>query len=126
MIRSRLGTLFCALAVLQIVGGHWALLQTGAWLGMIVQYSQQAGINTGLTETFDGDHPCPICRVIKDARKQEQKKAPLLQMELKKDFLVCWSRFEVHQRWAEVNYPAVTVRLQGMGPAPDVPPPRAA
>ena len=126
MIRSRLGTFFCALAILQILGGHWALLQTGAWAGMIVQYSQQAGIALGLAKTFDGDHPCPFCRVIKDGRKQEQKKAPLLQMELKKDFLVCWSRFEVHQRWAEVNYPGFRVWWENVAFTPAVPPPRNA
>ncbi|HEY0792910.1 MAG TPA: hypothetical protein VGD78_17730 [Chthoniobacterales bacterium] len=126
MIRSRLGTLFCALAVLQILGGHWALLQTGAWAGMLVQYSQQAGIALGLAKTFDGDHPCPFCQVIKDAKKQEQNKASSLQVELKKDFLVCWSRFEVHQRWAEVKYPEVGEWWQGVASPPAVPPPRNA
>jgi hypothetical protein len=38
-MRPRFGIFFGALALLQILGGHWALLQTSAWLGMIVQYS---------------------------------------------------------------------------------------
>ena len=75
-MRSRLGIFFGALAILQISGGHWALLQTSAWVGMIIQYSQRAGLKAGLTQTFDGDHPCSV-----------YKKAPLLQAKVKKGLL---------------------------------------
>jgi hypothetical protein len=76
-MRSRFGIFFGALALLQILGGHWALLQTSAWLGMIVQYSQRAGLKAGLAQTFDGEHPCSVCKAIEDGKKQEQKKAPV-------------------------------------------------
>ena len=124
-MRSRVGILFCSLALLQILGGHWALLQTGAWVGMIVQYSQQAGLKAGLAQTFDGAHPCPVCKVIQDGKKQEQKKAPLLNAELKKDFLAAWNRFQVHQRWVEVKYPRSAEQLQGVALEPAEPPPRS-
>jgi hypothetical protein len=113
-MRSRLGIFFDALALLQILGGHWALLQTGAWAGMIVQCSEQVGIKAGVVETFDGAHPCPVCLAIKDGKKQEQKRAPLLQAELKKDFLAPWNRFQVHPVWVEVNYPGLTTRMPGI------------
>jgi len=86
-MRSRFGIFFGALALLQILGGHWALLQTSAWLGMIVQYSQRAGLKAGLVQTFDGKRPCPVCKANQDGKKQEQKKVPVLQAELKKDYL---------------------------------------
>ncbi len=53
-MRSRFGIFFCSLALLQILGGHWAFLQTGAWIGMVVQYSQEVGLKTALGQTFDG------------------------------------------------------------------------
>jgi hypothetical protein len=68
-MRSRFGIFFGALALLQILGGHWALLQTSAWLGMIVQYSQRAGLKAGLVQTFDGDHPCPVCKAIQETSR---------------------------------------------------------
>jgi hypothetical protein len=124
-MHSRVGILFCSLALLQILGGHWAVLQTGAWVGMIVRYSQQVGLKAGLSQTFDGAHPCPVCKVIQDGKKQEQKKAPLLNAELKKDFLAAWNRFQVHQRWVEVKYPGSAEQLQGVALEPAEPPPRS-
>jgi hypothetical protein len=124
-MRSRLGILFCSLALLQILGGHWAFLQTGAWIGMIVQYSQQGGLKSGLAQTFDGEHPCPVCKAVQDGQKQEQKKAPLLQAELKKDFLAVWNRFQVHLNWVEIDYLEFVEQLQDLALEPAVPPPRS-
>lgn len=125
-MRSRLGMVFGVLALLQILGGHWALLQTSAWLGMIVQYSQQAGLKAGLVQTFDGEHPCSICKAVEGGKKHEQQKAPLLQAELKKDYLASESRFEVHPGWVEVKYPGSTASLESVAFEPAVPPPRSA
>ena len=124
-MRSLFGIFFGALALLQIVGGHWALLQTGAWLGMIVQYSQRAGLKAGLAQTFDGEHPCSVCKSIQDGKKQEQKKAPVLQAELKKDCLAPWNRFPIHQGWVEIKYPESIEQLKGVAVEPVVPPPRS-
>ena len=124
-MRSRFGVLFCTLALLQIVGGHWAFLQTGAWIGMVVQYSQQVGLKAGLTQTFDGEHPCSVCKAIQDGKKQEQKKVRLLQTELKKDYLADWNRFQVHQGWIKMKYSGSAEQLQGVVFEPAVPPPRS-
>jgi hypothetical protein len=124
-MRSRIGILFCSLALLQILGGHWAFLQTGAWIGMAVQYSQQVGLKAGLAQTFDGEHPCSVCKAIQNGQKQEQKKAPLLQTELKKDYLADWDRFQVHQGWTTMKYSGSAEQLQGVAFEPAVPPPRS-
>jgi hypothetical protein len=123
-MRSRIGVVLCTLGLLQIIGGHWAVLQTTAWIGMVIQYSQQAGIAAGLTQTFDGAHACSMCRAIKAASKQEEKKAPLVQTALKKDFLADESRFQVEQTWVELNYPGYDEQMQSVVFRPDVPPPR--
>ena len=101
------------------------MLQTSAWVGMIVQYSQRAGLKAGLAETFDGEHPCSVCKAIQDSKKQEQKKAPLLQAELKKDYLAPWNSFQVYQGWVEVKYSGSTKQLEGVAFEPAVPPPRS-
>ncbi|MBV9488838.1 MAG: hypothetical protein JO069_03820 [Verrucomicrobia bacterium] len=128
-MRSRLamgslGTFFCALALLQILGAHWALLQATAWMGMLVHYSEQAGIQTGLVQTFDGAHPCHVCEAIKSGKKQEGKKAPLLQAELKQHFLAPWNGFHVYQAWVEMTYPGFVSHRPGVFFDPAVPPPR--
>ena len=121
----RFGFLFCSLAFLQLLGGHWAILQAGAWAGMVVSYSQQAGLMAGVSQTFDGEHPCPVCKAIQDGQKQEQKKAPLLSSELKKDYLATWNQFQISRRWSAVVYSALAERLLGIATEPAVPPPRS-
>ena len=102
------------------------VLQTTAWIGMAIHYSQQNGIVVGLAQTFDGAHPCSMCRAFKAANKQEQKKTLLVQAELKKDFLTGLSGFQVYQTWVELDYPGFAEHMESVVFCPAVPPPRAA
>ena len=92
---------------------------------MIVQYSRQVGLRSGLAQAFDGEHPCPICKAIQDGKKQEQKKAPLLNAELKKDYIAVCNRFQVYQGWVEAKYLGSTKQLQSIALEPAEPPPRS-
>ena len=67
---------FCLVSALMIsIGGQWALLQSAAWLGMAVSYSFKAGsVAEGLSQTFDGDHPCPMCCALKKSQEKEESK----------------------------------------------------
>jgi hypothetical protein len=70
------------------LGLHWALLQTAAWTGMILAYSQDAPLLTAVSKTFDGNHPCPMCKAIKQGRAEErkqdqQKQSPAPDLKLK-------------------------------------------
>ncbi|MBV8099386.1 MAG: hypothetical protein JOZ31_09540 [Verrucomicrobia bacterium] len=69
----RFGTLFCALAVFQVLGGPLAALQTIAWVRMAVTYSKDDGVGAGLTKTFDGQHMCSLCKAVAKKREGEQK-----------------------------------------------------
>ena len=55
------------------LGLHWTLLQTIAWTGMIVSYSRDASLAEAVSKTFDGKHPCKMCKVIKQARAEEKQ-----------------------------------------------------
>jgi hypothetical protein len=68
------------------VGGHWAVLQSIAWVGMAVVYSQSDPLEVALKKTFDGDHPCKLCIVVKHG-KQEERKQAVVKIETKLDFL---------------------------------------
>ena len=41
------------IAGFQLLGGHWALLQTAAWVGMVIDYSKTEGVEAGITNAFD-------------------------------------------------------------------------
>jgi len=63
--------LVCSLMV--SIGAQWALLQGVAWVGMAVTYSVQDGsVTEGLSKTFDGEHPCPLCKVVKKGVEDDQ------------------------------------------------------
>ena len=67
---------YCVLVFLALsIGGQWALLQSVAWMGMMIDYSRDGSIAGAVCKTFDGKHPCPLCKAIAAGKKSEQKKA---------------------------------------------------
>jgi hypothetical protein len=70
---SRVANLALVMALTCSVGLHWGLLQTVAWVGMLVSYSQDASLKEAMAETFDGKHPCALCKEIAKAKRSERK-----------------------------------------------------
>ena len=71
----RSGFLLAALALFSIAGGHWAVLQTVAWVEMLRDYTQKTGsMAVAVEQTFDGQHPCELCLQIATAKQQENTK----------------------------------------------------
>jgi hypothetical protein len=58
------------------LGLHWTVLQTVAWTRMLLEYSQSAPLGVALAMTFDGKHPCTICRAVEEGRRQERNQDP--------------------------------------------------
>src|SRR4051812_9002142 len=69
------------------VGGHWALLQSVAWVSMVVEYSKDAPISVAVAKTFDGVHPCGICKLVRKGKATEQKQEAI-KSKTKIDFWV--------------------------------------
>ena len=67
------------------IGGHWVILQSGAWVGMLVNFSRTDSVAEAMVKTFDGDHPCKVCKFVEEGKKAE--KAPERQFaKVKIDF----------------------------------------
>lgn len=61
-------------ALMVSIGLHWAVLQSAAWAGMIVRYSLQEGsLITGISQTFDNEHPCALCGAIQQGAQSKEK-----------------------------------------------------
>jgi hypothetical protein len=56
------------------IGVQWPLLQSIAWLNMLVTFSAQDGIQTAVVKTFDGKHPCKLCNFVSEGKQAEKKK----------------------------------------------------
>jgi len=52
------------LMLLMLIGGHWGMLQVVAWTGMLIDYSRDATFAEAWCKTFDGEHPCAICKKV--------------------------------------------------------------
>jgi hypothetical protein len=57
---------------LWLSGGQFMVLQLTAWSGMIVVRTMESGMKEALSTTFDGEHPCHLCKAIKKAQHEEQ------------------------------------------------------
>jgi hypothetical protein len=78
------GNLCLIVALLAATDAQWLVLQSVAWAGMIASYSEQAPLRTALAQTFDGKHPCPLCKAIaagKKSEKQNELLPPLNKLE---------------------------------------------
>ncbi len=70
---ARFGRLLVVLALVASIGGHWALLQSVAWTQMLVERTQAASFGEAVKTTFDGAHPCAMCKRISDGKQKEQQ-----------------------------------------------------
>jgi hypothetical protein len=60
-------------ALMVSIGAQWVVLQGVAWVGMALTYSLEEGsVTQGLSKTFDGKHPCPLCQAVKQGTQDEQ------------------------------------------------------
>ncbi len=80
----RLGGLLSLWLCLYLAGGHWAVLQTVAWSGMILNYSRVHGLQKGVEETFDGKHPCPMCKKVTEGVHNESAQPDKQQQQASK------------------------------------------
>jgi hypothetical protein len=67
------GRWLTVLALVLVTGGHWMALQSVAWAGMLIRYSQQGSVSQAILRTFDGQHPCRLCKVVREGRAEEQR-----------------------------------------------------
>jgi hypothetical protein len=120
-----LGRSLALAAVFTICGGHWIVLQGIAWGEMLVTALQGKTLVTAISQTFDGNHPCSICKSIQhDTAKQ---KRPEVQSSVAKLIFI----LDRPQDW----FPPVAIgarlpikQLVGFvrNEAPSVPPPQSA
>ena len=70
---SGIGKIFLIVALAAMLGAHWAALQTVAWTAMFADNLQSSSFQAAVTKTFDGQHPCCLCKAIAAGKKSEKK-----------------------------------------------------
>ena len=55
------------------IGLHWPLLQSVAWLNMIVSFSKEQGFQQAVATALSGKRPCQLCKFVSAGQKAEKK-----------------------------------------------------
>jgi len=77
----RIGQVLMLLVLFAASGGHWMALQSVAWSRMLVSYSRGGHIVAAVTKTFDGRHPCALCKQIQRAKSGEPQPERAVEVE---------------------------------------------
>lgn len=124
-VLGRLGKWLMVGALVMVIGGHWALLQSAAWVGMAIQFSRTEPVTVALGKTFDGNHPCPVCKIVK-AGKAAEKQRDLLKIETKFDFLTEAGSCGLFPPGPSRHFTPEAEQADATRAAPLLPPPRRA
>lgn len=122
-VRAKLVRVLIVFALVCAIGGHWAILQSVAWVGMVMNYSQSFPLQEALVKTFDGKHPCKICKVVQAGRSAE-KKPESLKVETKLDFFLV-SKQVIFLLTPQAPFQMANISLMpARSESPPTPPPR--
>jgi len=70
---TRSGHILLIVALLAATGAHWTVLQSVAWTTMLADNLRTASLPEAVQRTFDGKHPCSLCKKIDDGKKTQKK-----------------------------------------------------
>ena len=72
----------CLLTLL--IGLHWTLMQSVAWVGMFVSFVRTDPIPTAIEKTFSGENPCDVCKMVAEGKRTETS-SPSIQPDTRID-----------------------------------------
>lgn len=67
------------------IGLQWLVVQSAAWVGMVVSFSKETTLRQAVVMTFDGRHPCDWCKAAQrgeSTQKKENAGNPTVKMVL--------------------------------------------
>lgn len=116
------------LGLMVSIGLHTVIIQSAAWAGMLVSYSLEKGsVAQAVSETFDGAHPCPLCKLAKttEGTPADEKQAPKADGKLKLHLIADAAPAIIISAPPSPVYPVrAEAKLHVLSHTPDTPPPR--
>jgi hypothetical protein len=122
---KRLSKFAIVLALVCVVGGHWALLQSLAWVSMTINFSRTDALDTAIEKTFDGQHPCNLCHFVAEGKKSERTKETL-KPATKLELISSTSFVLPAPREHEIELAVFLLSAHSRADTPPSPPPRFA
>jgi len=120
-----LGRWSVVLMLVVVMGGHWAILQSVGWVGMFLKFSQTDAVTAAIEKTFDGKHPCTICKAVREGKRAE-KKQESQKLQTKLDFFCLKQLLAIEPPPPFACPISASDSLLSRTESPPRPPPRAA
>jgi hypothetical protein len=119
----KLGQMLMIVAVLSATGTHWLAFQSVAWTAMLAENLHTTSWQQAVKCTFDGKHPCCLCKEI--ARDKQSEKKSDIPLELKKlDYSYTNFEFVFCAPSEFYEVPPMDDIVKSVTRAPSVPPPK--
>jgi hypothetical protein len=121
---GQFGKALVVASLILVLGWHWIILQSVAWVRMAAEYSAVLPIKEALVKTFDGRSPCQLCKFVAEGKKSEkeqetQKLVMKLDLLLVRDTVALFPPSDF--QWATGTVDLLSCR----GSSPPSPPPRS-
>lgn len=118
------------LALVTSIGLHWAVIQSAAWVTMVVSYSKTTTVVKALENTFDGEHPCALCKAVQKGAASDdenEKSKQEASAKIKKlDRLLAKAELLTPPSQGDVDFQPFSQSAVSRSIEPHVPPPRFA
>ncbi|MEY4917774.1 MAG: hypothetical protein RL616_1687 [Verrucomicrobiota bacterium] len=121
---ARSGKILVVLALVLATGLHWAALQTVAWGTMLAANLSSQSLTEAVSQTFDGEHPCSLCKAIIVGKKSE-KQSDQLTLKLKLEFPPVAEKFALVAPSAFEPFAPEVFFAECFSAKPPLPPPRS-
>jgi hypothetical protein len=69
---------------------QWSVVQIVGWVNMTITFSRSESFTTALSMTFDGEHPCALCRLAQSQSQPDDELPSETKSELKSLTAVVW------------------------------------
>jgi hypothetical protein len=96
---------------------------------MLVARSMRSDVETAVRTTFDGQHPCRLCKAVRQARDHEQReeqRSSFFQQIFKIDLVAFEAARLAPPGAAEIDFIHLSLSAAARGTEPPKQPPRAA
>lgn len=111
------------IAALVATDAHWGILQSVAWTTMLVNHLHTGSLRQAVSATFDGKHPCCLCKAVAAAKKSEQKKPVVVSLK-QLEFVSPGVSFVFQAPLSFRFTPLLRVTWKSVPQTPLLPPPR--
>lgn len=124
MLARRIQAIILLMIFLLSQNIHLPVIQVVGWAGMLVSYSRAYSFRDALTMTFDGQHPCPLCKFVESQNVADKKEITACEFAIDRTYLRPGSLCVPEPPWKTCDWTFIAFTYPPGNHPPERPPPR--